>query len=38
VVDTEGGGFAAESIVTDVEALDIGWEGEIGEGGEEAYV
>jgi hypothetical protein len=36
VVDIEGGGFAAECIAADLEALDVGGEGEVEEGREEA--
>ena len=38
MVDVEGGGFFVECVTFDPEALDIGREGEVGEGGAEAFV
>ena len=38
MADVEGGSFVAECVAVDIEAMDVSREGEVGEGGEEAFV
>jgi len=38
MADAEGGGFAAECVAADIEAVGAGGESQIGEGREEAFV
>jgi hypothetical protein len=38
MVDVEGGSTPVKFVAVDIEAADAGWEGNIGEDGEEALV